>query len=527
MPLNKLAVGKPVAMSRGMTRLALLIAVVLLPLSRAHAQEIEPPDGTRISSAQVSGLDLDRLSPGLRDDIGKLAGTPLDRQRLRDLASRIEAEQPRYVAALRFTTDPDGSARVVFVVGRMGDQEGQANVNTRYVVDEVEIRGVDEARLDRTLRDDIHALVGKPLDSEEAERLLTRLKDALPEYTVLRRMVRGDQPGRVKLVYYLIRPESARWLRFEPIDANALFHSDQGWGANLVMGIGSENVRVTPIIPIDNGDDLIEEYSGFGLRVESRKVGTERLGVFFEWSTYDQEWRDTTLAAMAFRPDIPALYRNRMSVTPLVKVAVTPQVTVGGGVAIAELDSLVEPGPSRMANAGVGFIKFHNQWQADSGMKQRLDASFTTRAGASSLQSDLVYQRYFMRADYAIGSARQQVIVSAMGGAINGDAPMFERFALGDSKTLRGWDKWAITPVGGDRMFSTTLEFRYRIVGMFLDSGSVWDTGAVKQLRFSTGVSFNPGPAFFTLGFPLNTDEFRAVFTMGIRFPQVGFRKPW
>jgi hypothetical protein len=24
---------------------------------------------------------------------------------------------------------------------------------------------------------------------------------------------------------------------------------------------------------------------------------------------------------------------------------------------------------------------------------------------------------------------------------------------------------------------------------------------------------------FFTLGFPLNTDEFRAVFTMGFRFP--------
>ena len=114
---------------------------------------------------------MDRLSPGLREDIGKLVGTLLDRPRLRDLASRIETEQPRYVAALRITADPDGSARVVFVVGRMRDQENQANVNARYLVDEVEIRGIDEARLDRTLRDDIHALVGKPLDSEEAERL--------------------------------------------------------------------------------------------------------------------------------------------------------------------------------------------------------------------------------------------------------------------------------------------------------------------------------------------------------------------
>lgn len=506
-----------------MTRLALLITLALLPFSRADAQEIEPPDGTRISSAQVSGMDADRLSPGLREDIGKLAGTPLDRQRIRELASRIEAEQPRYVAAIRISADPDGSARVVFVVGRMRDQD----INARYIVDEVEIRGIDEARLERTLRDDLHALVGKPLDSEEAERLVTRLKDALPDYTVLRRTVRGAQPGRLKLVYYVIRPESARWLRFEPIDANALFHSDQGWGANLVLGIGGEDFRVTPIIPIDNGDDLIEEYSGFGLRLESRKVGTERLGVFFEWSTYDQDWRAETLAAMAFRPDLPALYRNRMSVTPLVKFAFTPQLSVGGGVAITELDSLIEPGPSRMANTGIGFVRFHDEWQTDSGPRQRLDASFTARAGTTALQSDLVYQRYLFRADYAIGSPRQQLIVSGMGGTIDGDAPMFERFALGDSRTLRGWNKWAITPVGGARMFSTTLEYRYRIVSMFFDSGSVWDTPADKHLRFSTGVGFNPGPVFFTLGFPLNTDEFRAVFTMGLRFPTVGFRHPW
>jgi len=510
-----------------MTRLALLLGLVLLPLSPARAQDVEPPDGTKISAAQISGIDADRLSPGLREDIGKLAGTPLDRQRLRDLSSRIEAEQPRYVAALRITADADGTARVVFVVGRMRDQEREANVNARYVVDEVEIRGIDEARLDSTLRDDLHALVGKPLDSEQADRLLTRLKDALPEYTVSRRVVRGGQQGRIKLVFDVIRSESARWLRFEPIDANAIFHSDQGWGANLVLGIGGDSFRVTPIIPIDNGDDLIEEYSGFGLRVESRRVGTERLGVFFEWSTYDQDWRDETLAAMAFRPDLPALYRNRMGVTPLVKFAFTPQVSVGGGVAITELDSLIEPGPSRMANAGIGFVRFHDEWRTNSSLRQKLDASFTTRAGASSLQSDLVYQRYFVQADYAVGSPRQQVIVSAMGGAIDGDAPMFERFALGDSRTLRGWNKWAITPVGGDRMFSTTLEFRYRMVGMFFDSGSVWDAGTVKELRFSTGVSFTPGPVFFTLGFPLNTDEFRAVFTMGLRFPTVGFRNSW
>ncbi len=342
-----------------------------------------------------------------------------------------------------------------------------------------------------------------------------------------RSILRGRQPGRIKLLIRVTQPESARWLHFEPIDANALFHSDQGWGANLALGIGGEDFRVTPIIPIDNGDDLIEEYSGFGLRVESRKVGTDRVGVFFEWSTYDQDWRQQTLAAMTFRPDLPALYRNRMNVTPLVKFAITPQVSVGGGVGITELDSLIEPGPSRMANVGIGFIRFHNQWKTDSGLGQRLNASFTTRAGASALQSDLVYQRYVVDGHYAVGSDRQQVVVSAMGGSISGDAPMFERFALGDTRTLRGWDKWAITPVGGDRVFATTLEFRYRAVDIFLDSGSVWDSGQQNHVRFSTGVSFTPGPVFFTLGFPLNTNEFHAVFAMGFRFPVFGLHSQW
>jgi hypothetical protein len=255
----------------------------------------------------------------------------------------------------------------------------------------------------------------------------------------------------------------------------------------------TNDILVTPIIPIDNGDDLIEEYSGFGLRFESRNVGTERLGVFFEWSTYDQQWQDVTLAAMALRPDLAPLYRNRMNVTPLVKFAVTPHVTVGGGVAITELDSLVEPGPSRMANAGIGFITFHDQWQTDSGLRQRLEASFRTHAGARSLQSDLVYQRYFMRADYAVGSGRQ-------GRRVRDGRDDRRRCADVRAVLHRRHPHPARVEQVGDHarrrqsLFATTLEYRYRGLMMFFDSGSVWDTGVEQHLRFSTGVGFNrPG----------------------------------
>ena len=53
--------------------------------------------------------------------------------------------------------------------------------------------------------------------------------------------------------------------------------------------ISGRDFRVTPIVAIDHGDELIEEYSGFGVQVESRKLGTERLGASFEWTTFDQE----------------------------------------------------------------------------------------------------------------------------------------------------------------------------------------------------------------------------------------------
>ena len=508
--------------------LSLFIALLAIARPAAAAQETEPPDGTRIVSALVSGLDLNRLSPGLREDIGKVAGTALNRQLLRDLAARIETEHPRYIAGVRVSQDPAGGARVVFVVAPLLDRQREADINSRYVVEEVDLRGVPERDLNQALRDDLHGLEGRPLDSEEADRLETRLREALPDYEIRRRSVRGSQPGRIRLIYDAQRAEWTRWLRFEPIEMNTIFHSDQGWGANLPLSISGGDVHVNPIFAIDNGDDLIEEYSGFALRVETRKLVTERLGAFIEWSTFDQTWRDPTLAALALDPGIPAPYRNRMTFTPLLKFAITQQVSVGGGVSITELDPLVESdNNSQMANAAIASVSFSERSRRGAGPRQDFEAAFTLRAGVAALQSDLVYERYIGEAQYLYRWPHHEVRVSGMAGGISGAAPLFERFTLGDSRTLRGWDKYDIAPAGGNRMFHASLEYQYRGFGMFVDAGSVWDKGADRRMRVSTGVTFNPGPVFFTVGFPINTDEFRAVFTMGFRFPSpsLGIRK--
>jgi hypothetical protein len=69
---------------------------------------------------------------------------------------------------------------------RLQDQQRDPNINAKYVIEKAEIRGL--APRDRQPFDDeLRALVGRRLDSPEAHALETRLREALPEYVVLRR----------------------------------------------------------------------------------------------------------------------------------------------------------------------------------------------------------------------------------------------------------------------------------------------------------------------------------------------------
>ncbi len=506
-----------------MKALALVLAWLAMPLP-AFAQQTDPPEGATISSAQVSGFDLDRLSPGLQEEIARLAGGPLNRERLSELAARIEAEQPRFVAAVRVVRAPDDEVRVVFVVAHMRDQDREANINARYLIERVEIRGIPETDLSAELRAELQTLVGKPLGSDDVEQLEAKVRAELPDHEVRRRALRASRAGEVRLVFVVNKAESARWLRFEPLKSNLVYHSDQGWGAFLDLPISGRDFRFTPIVAIDNGDDLVEEYSGFGLRFESRKLGTERLGASLEWSFFDPEWRSATLAALDLNPHIPGPYDDRSTVTPLITFAVTQKLRVSGGVSITELDSRSGVAESQMANAAIASVGYDDRWER-AGARHDLAAAFIVRAASASLESDFDYTRYFGAADYQYRWARHTVLVSGMAGGVSGAAPLFERFSLGDSRTLRGWNKYDIAPAGGDRMFHGSLEYRYRALAFFFDSGSVWDDGTDPRVRVATGIGLHAGSFFMTVGFPLNTDDVRAVFTTGIRFGGMGIRK--
>ena len=508
-----------------MTKAALVLALVFLPRT-ALAQPADPPDGAIVASAQVSGFDLGRLSPGLQEDIARIAGGPLERARLNELAARIEEEQPRYVAAVRVMSVPADTVRVVFVVAHMRDQDRRGDANARYLIERVEVRGLDKRDVAADLNAEVQTLVGKPLGSEDVDQVETKVRTAFPDYNLRRRVSRGRRSGEIRLLFDLEMRESARWLRFTPLKSSLLYHSDQGWGAFMDFPISGRDFRVTPIVAIDHGDDLIEEYSGFGVRVESRKLGTERLGASFEWTAFDQDdWHAATLAALVANPAVPGAYDDRSTITPLVKFAVTRQLSVGGGVAITELEPLAGIPESQMANAYLAQVRFDNGWQH--GPRGSRDRFAVRRARGVRLARERLRPTpaTSVRRRTAYRWSRHTVVVSGMAGGIDGTAPLFERFSLGDSRTLRGWNKYDIAPAGGDRVFHTSLEYRYRGLGFFLDSGSVWDNGADSRVRVAAGFGFHSDPFFMTVGFPLNTDEVRAVFTTGVRFGGIGMRK--
>jgi hypothetical protein len=516
--------GSLLAVAAGMRTIGLLITLLAVSPQAATDQKPLVPEGTVITSAQVTGFDIDRLSPGLRQEIRGLAGTPLTRQRLDELAARIEAERPRYVAAARAVMDADGQVRVFFVMGRQSEPQRDDNVNARYIVEHVDITGVPDAELTQALRDDLQALVGKRLDSGDADRLQERLERELPRYEISRRIQRGTEVGLIRLVYEARERELPQWLRWEPLRSNVLFHSEQGWGSYLDLGIGGRNIRFTPIVAIDNADDLVEEYSGWGLRFETRKLGTRRLGASLEWSWFEQDWRSATMNALALEPGIPGPYETRSTVTPLLKFAFTPELSVAGGASISELEPLFPATGSQMANAAVASIGYDRRWKDGSDAAHHAEASFSVRAGTRSLESDLDYRRYLGQGSYRYDSGRHHVQATGMAGGITGTAPLFERFTLGDSTTLRGWDKYDIAPAGADRMFHSSIEYRYTGLALFLDVGSVWEDGSERQIRVSTGFGLHAGPAFLVVGFPLNTDNLTAVVTLGLRFSGLGVR---
>jgi outer membrane protein assembly factor BamA len=110
------------------------------------------------------------------------------------------------------------------------------------------------------------------------------------------------------------------------------------------------------------------------------------------------------------------------------------------------------------------------------------------------------------------------VIDDAMGGFITGVAPLYDRFALGNNSTLRGWNKYELDPLGGNRLLNNSVEYRYGAFQAFFDTGAIWDGGEAVVARKSVGVGLREGPFSVAVAFPLKDGRTDPVFMVSMNY---------
>lgn len=381
------------------------------------------------------------------------------------------------------------------------------NVNSRYIVAGIEVEGNDDFNLSPQIHEEIQSLIGENLDQSALDGLSGRIQKELHARSVTYRIVRGDQPDQVKVQYEVKR----RSLNFDVNVPKFLYHSTQGWTgvaeATTTVGANSVQFRV-----LSDGDELLERNAGVAFQYRNRRLGTDRVGLGFEFESYHQQWNRSALN------DPQAAYRTRQNFEPTVTIVLAKPLTLTVGASFERLQMQFPAARIESANALVNTLRYHRLLEDSDAIKQVLDAGYSLRAATNLLSSDFVYARHRWNVAYTLSHDNHTVLVSFQAGLISGRAPLFERHVLGNSSTLRGWNKYDIDPLGGNRMVHGSVEYRYRVFQVFYDTGAVWDRGQDPTPRNSAGVGLRKDGFSLAVAFPLKDGRVDPVFIAGMNF---------
>jgi len=253
-----------------MTKLITTIVFLISVTAGFSQQPAAGPSSGVIERVDISGIPESRLSTELRADIQKVAGQTYDAAVLNQLAEGIQIELPEYVAAVTTQpgTQPD-RIRIVLVVAKISDNDAlKTNINSRYIVDAVDVAGSYKAKISDGLKNDLQSMVGKNLDNARADELRGRIlkeniSDNDPEaVNVVRKLRRSNSPQHVKIIYEVDKPEN----RINFSASNGVYHSTQGfsipgdfnagWSTSMIPGSFNGTVKNDPHL-------LIERFAGW------------------------------------------------------------------------------------------------------------------------------------------------------------------------------------------------------------------------------------------------------------------------
>jgi hypothetical protein len=399
---------------------------------------------------------------------------------------------------------------------RAQDQKPSTNVNSRYEVEKVEISGIAESKISKALRDDMQKLVGEKYDQDAAQKLADRMRKELRDYSVNVKAKRGDTPDHVKVVF---EAERTLWKRFEIPVPPVVYESKEGMNGAIEIPIDFQPHSVFTFGFVDSADELLERNAGVRMRLENRKVGTDLIQAQIEFNAYHETFNAATQAALAISSGVPGVYRARQDFAPSVSVIPFRDLKLSIGASFERLQMQYPVAHTLTAYAGTADVQFKHNVRTQSGYRHRFSASYSLRSATQTLDSDFIYTRHFATVDYTITKGRNLFGAHVQGGLITGIAPLFERFSLGDSLTLRGWNKFDVAPLGGTRSLHGSLEYRYRSFQLFYDVGTVYDPGKAGKVRHGLGFGWADKNGFFaSLAFPVRLHQVVPMFMLGFRY---------
>jgi hypothetical protein len=383
------------------------------------------------------------------------------------------------------------------------------NVNSRYIVASIEVSGHDEFTLSKGIHEQIQDLIGEYLDQAALDGLSDRIRKELHAKSVTYRVMKSDQPEQVKVNFEVTR----RSISLEVNVPKFLYHSTQGW-SGAVEGVTGFGPGAVTFRLLSDDDELVERNTGFLARYDHKKVGSDRVRLSFQFESYHQQWNRSTR-----REEGPeGLYRTRQNFEPSITIVIAKPLTFTAGLSFERIQHQFPAARIESADAVVNTLRYHRLLEDSDANKHLLDAGYSLRVATTLLGSDSAYARHRWNFGYTFSHDQHSVLVGFIGGVIAGRAPLFERYVLGNSSTLRGWNKYDIDPLGGSRMAHGSVEYRYRYFQIFYDAGAVWDRGQDVTPRNSLGVGLRKDGFSLAVAFPLKDGRLDPVFMAGMNF---------
>ena len=399
-------------------------------------------------------------------------------------------------------------------------QDSDSNVNARYVVETVIVSGkgwttnLQSESTDKISTNLVHqltAIIGQKLNPAALDTLAQNLKKELSAREVTHRIVRGETPEQVR-VEFEVRPARASL----GMNVNQfLYDSRQGFSGSGEADITVQQ-HVFALGLVSNGDWLPERFSGILARYEDKHVGTDRLSFKFEAESFHTQWNQATVAAMAENPgDVPALYRARQEFQPTATIVLFKPLTLTVG---ARIERFEEEGPAsavEMADAAITDLHYHQIIEGFAS-QQEWDADCTLHTATRALNGNYAYSARTAGVRYQRHSGKHTVTDNAWGGYISGLAPLSDRFVLGNAEYLRGWNKYEIDPLGGNRAVYNSVEYHYGPLQAFYDAGAIWDESQPIVVRHSVGLGLRESVFSLAVAIPMRSGHIEPIFMMGI-----------